>query len=669
MVIKEEAKLSLSGQIKLGAGLPQQYDVEANTVLFNKKYKGLNVLEGNNIGNELGDDLIGFNSSSVLSRLGMRPINNLLSLGTIDNPPLAKSHYFMNNSAGINANNLFNFKNKWQLKTNIQTTFDKSSKDFSGKSIYENGNDSFGFDENQHSDTEEWRAAFDFTMSKNMETAFSNNSLSLEYEKELSFADIGTNNSVFALDRSHKIIGFKNQFDYVPALKNGNIIQFSWFTNYGSKPQRLMIKPGVFTDILNEGLPYTNSIQHVEVPSLFSNMSLGYRLSKGKITQYYAAGLSVDDQKLRSHIELENQDNITRLESANTNNHMNWLRAGLSLSATYGYTVKRFTAEVSLPIILQQTMYKDRGHNLNEKQSKLLFSPSASARYALNLEEEFSFSYERGNSFGNINNVYRGLIIQNYRTISNNSAGINESLSNKFGLNYKAGKTMKLMFYNVGLTYNKSLSSTMLSNRIDDDNTQTELVARENEVKSYGVTAGFDKFIFSLGSTLKMVAAVNLADYNQLFNDELLPFQNISYNFSPSLETRIWKKINLSYSSNFLWTKTNQVDANKGLDRNTFNLSQNLGFPITLFPGCHLRMSVRHLFSHQPGLKDISYIFMDSFVRYRPKKWNTDLELNITNIGNIKNFETYNIAANMQTQNTYELRGRMVVLRAVFNFR
>jgi hypothetical protein len=38
LVIKDEAKISISGQAKIGTGLPKQYDMETNTVLFNLDY-------------------------------------------------------------------------------------------------------------------------------------------------------------------------------------------------------------------------------------------------------------------------------------------------------------------------------------------------------------------------------------------------------------------------------------------------------------------------------------------------------------------------------------------------------------------------------------------------------------------------------------------------------
>src|SRR5690606_4295584 len=179
-------------------------------------------------------------------------------------------------------------------------------------------------------------------------------------------------------------------------------------------------------------------------------------------------------------------------------------RSSLDFRATYDYTHHKFSSQLILPVALQYTSYKDNLHQLNENQNKVLFNPSFFSKYAFNPENELSFNYQRQNTFGNIENVYRGLIIRNYRAISSNTSGINEAVNNNFGLHFKTGKTVKLMFYNVRLNYSKSLSSTMISNQIDNDISQVVLVERENEVKNYSIYAGFDKYLFNLASTLKI---------------------------------------------------------------------------------------------------------------------------------------------------------------------
>lgn len=375
-----------------------------------------------------------------------------------------------------------------------------------------------------------------------------------------------------------------------------------------------------------------------------------------------------DKQNLQSDIAIVDGGSPIQLDAKDTQNDMLWLRSSIGIQASYDYRYRRFSSQLILPLALQNTSYKDPLFQLSENLDKVMFSPSFSSKYNLDPENELSFNYQRSNTFGNIEDVYRGLIVRNYRMISNNTAGINESISNNFGLNYKTGRTVKLLFYNVGLTYTISQATTMISNRIEEDNSQVILVQQENEVKNYGVNVGFDKYLFNWATTIKIGSSIAWTDYNQIFNDELLPFLNTTYTISPRIEAKVWKKLNLSYFGNLGWTTTKQLKANHGLDRNTFNITQNLGFPITLFKGFHMRVSGRHLFSQQQNLKDINYLFLDTFMRYTYKKWKTDFELNITNIGNIKNFETYNINANMQSQNNYELRGRMAILKAVFNF-
>lgn len=669
LVIKDDAKLKLTGQVKLGGGLPKQYDGEVNTILFNKKHKLLNVLQGNNIGNDLSGGFSGFNKQTVLSSMGTSAVNNLLSLGTVGAPPLGKSNYFMNNSVALDANNLVNLKKDWQLKSNIQLLRDRNTLEYAGNTSYNTGENVYSFDERQATSIKEWLGAVRLNMNKNASNAYISNALSLEYEQEDGSADIYSNNELINVRREHEIKGFSNQLEYVPVLKNGDIIQVNWYFNYANKPQTLSLNPGVFPEIFNAGVPYNETLQRLKVPTLFTQATVGYRLPKGRIGQYYSAGLSIEDQKLNSSIAVSTAGKVVDVDIDSSQNDMHWLRSSLFVRAEYEWRMNRFSSRLSLPLSLQRTGYSDPYFGLDQTQNKLLFNPAFDAKYIVGREDELSFSYQRGNSFGNIENVYRGLILRNYRTLASNSGGINENRSNNLGLNYKLSKTVKLLFVNFGINYSNSLSSTMLSNEINDDITQTELIAQENKVNSYNASLGVDKYIFPLASTVKLGFSWSLMDYNQLFNKELLPFQNIAYNLSPSMEARLWKSVNLSYRSQLSWNTTRQLEGSDGLDRNTFSLSQNIGFPITLYRLFHFNISARHLYTKQPGLKDISYVFFDTFVRYRHKKWNTDFELNLSNIGNIKKFETYTISANMQAQNSYDLRGRMAVLRAVFNFK
>ena len=208
----------------------------------------------------------------------------------------------------------------------------------------------------------------------------------------------------------------------------------------------------------------------------------------------------------------------------------------------------------------------------------------------------------------------------------------------------------------------------MISNRVDMDNSQMVLVEQHNEIKNFGMNFGIDKYLFNLATSVKLNSSINFTDYNQLFNNELLAFLNTNYVLSPKVETRLWKKLNLSYMGNFEWTTTKQVDAATDLNQSSFNISQSISIPIPFYKGLYMRVNGRHLYTQRQFVNTINYLFVYGFLRYTYKKWNTDFELSITNIGNIKKFETYNINANMKNLNSYELRGRMALLRAIFYF-
>lgn len=590
-----------------------------------------------------------------------------MSLGTVGNPPIGKPHYLFNDAVAIQANNLFNLPSKWQIVSNLQGAFDKSSRNFSGETRYFSEEANYSFDERQESKVRQWVGSISLKATKNEDHIYVENAFSLEYENDLSSAAISTNNSLYALSRRHHILGFKNALNYVPVLKNGNILQLSWLMNYGAKPQQLEIEPGVFMDYLNDGIPYARSIQHVNVPSFYTNINAGYRLPKGIISQYYGLSATVDDQRLDSYISKHAAGLTTIVDVDSSKNEMHWIRSAISFEGGYEYKKNKFSTRLTLPVSYQRTAYSDTLYAVKEKDNKVRFNPSYSARYLLDQERELSFSYARKNSFGTIENVYRGLIIRNYRSLSNNSAGINESQSDDFALTFKGGKMLKMMFYNLGLSYKGTLSSALLSNSISDTISQTALIQRENSTYTYGIHAGFDKYLFHLASTLKVNASIEWTDYNQLFNDQLLPFQNIAYNLNPSLALKIWRKLNLSYMGTISLVQSKQVDVVGALDRDVVNISQSIGFPVTLFKGFHFNFSARHLYSYQEAFSAINYVFMDTFIRYRSKKWKTDFELNLTNLGNIKRFDTYTVSANMESHNSYQLRGRMGVLKMVFN--
>lgn len=665
LVMKDDAKLNMTAEVKIGAGLPEQYNSELNSMLFNKKVKMLNSFNANNVGNDLSHELIGYSQNNTLARLGTLPINNLLSLGTVGAPPIAKQHYFINNSGSLNTNNLFNLKNNWQVKSTIQAVYNQSSQNFNGQTDYFTADETISFTESQQTETKQFLAAIRLSANKNVEKKYINNAFSFEYEKEDALADILSNGEAIGVNKNHRIQGFSNNLEYVPELANKHIMQMSWFVNYGSKPQELVLSPGIFPDLFNAGLPYEATTQQVDVPNFFTRVSAGYRVPKGKINQYYSGAVSIEDQKLRSSIYTNDQGTAqaTRLDS--TTNDMHWTRIQYSAIAEYGWKKGRMETSLTLPLTFQSTRFSDPTYDLDDTQNQWLFLPSFQLKQKVGREDEFDFSYRFSNNFGNIQDVYRGIIIRNYRSLSQNTAEINESAVHSLALNYRMNRTVNMLFANWGITYSKTQREAMVSQQITNNISQTVLLPIPNEMNAYSMQIGIDKYIFPLAGTVKLNAGVTYTDYEQLFNEALLPFQSMTYFLRPRLEIKLWKAVNLSYQGALEWSNAQQQNQPE-LNNAVFNLSQNIGLPFSVFNSVYIRLSGRHLYTRQPALNDFNYFFADVSARYRIRNWKTDVELNVSNLANIKTFQTYVISANQQSQNNYELRGRMAVLKVIF---
>ncbi|MCT1530639.1 carboxypeptidase-like regulatory domain-containing protein [Sphingobacterium daejeonense] len=668
LVIKEEAKLKMTGEIKIGAGLPKLYDAQVNSILFNKKFKLLNVLQGNNIGKDLAGDFVGFNRASILAKLGKTPINNLLSLGTVGAPPLGKTNYFFNNHGSINANNLVNLKDDWQLKSNIQLLLGNDRNHFEGEDIYLTESEKFTLQEIQDRKSEDFITSFRFTATKNTANQYISNNLNLEYSWESSRANIYSNHAGNKGILDEKIKGFSNQLFYVPKTNSDHIIQLDWYLDYGNKPQTLRLNPGVFADKLNNGIDYDLSKQFVEVPTLYTRATLGYRIPTTRIRQNYQMGAVLDKQRFNSSIIRESFGILHPISGDSLKNNMDWKRYNISVEAQYDWSKNRFSMQLNLPLELQITRYADPIFNINKKQENLLLMPSLNSKLLISDEDELNLTLQGSKSFGNIDNVYRGIVLRNYRSLSNNIANLAEHENRSASLEYKFARTKKMVFMNAGLSYTQTISSNMVSNQISDNSSTMQLIDRENQVQTFSSNIGLDKFIFKWASSLKLNAQWSVSDYYQLFNQELLSYKQYNYSIRTNIESKVYKSINLSYHGSLSWSQNKQENSDGDLDQNSFGLSQTIGLPL-YFNSIYLRMNARHLYNKQDGFDDINYLFLDAFARYRIKKWNSDLELSLTNLANIKTFDTYMINANMQSHNQYQLRGRMAVLKYIFNFK
>lgn len=664
LVIKDEAKLKLTGQAKLGAGLPKQYDGELNTMLFNKKFKMLNVAKGNNIGVDLSTD---FNSLfSVAS--GTRP-SSLLSAG-VGGPPLAKSRYYLNNSGSLNANNLVNLRNGLQLKSNIHAYLDNHTLAAQHETDIFSLNDTIRIREDQSMRQYPFMTELTLTANSNKDGYYINNDLKLKYTESPTISSMINSSQNLTQSLRQHVREFSNNFQYVPELKNKKILNLSWLLSYYSQPQNLRVEPGNNEDVLNNGVPFEQSHQYAEIPTWFSRFSSGYQLTRGLIKQAYRFGWDTEHQTLQSGLRLTQNDGTVTSFTGSADNQVDWKRNEFSVSGNYEYKKGRVEAGLYLPLTYQHIAYQDAQFNLDVLRNKLLFSPNLRAKIMTTAEDYISANYRYGENVGSISSIYRGAILRGYRSLQANNADLQESSVHSASLHYNFQRSISMLFINAGLSFNQSISNTIASSMITDNISQTIYIPFDNDVSSYGINGGISKYIFALGATAGLKSSWGISRSNQFINGESYPYLNESWTLSPNLEARLWGKISMTYEATSSWTvsRSEREDvAAKSLSRRMNSLNQDLG--LSYSPKRHIFMHVkaRNQFLKQPGMENLNYTFLDAKLRYTFTKQRIDVDLDLTNLANVKRFESYSLTANQMSHSLYDLRGRMAILKFSFN--
>jgi len=148
--IKKGARMQTIGQETVGAGLPGNYEVDGNAMLFKDNFKGINYLKGNNTGYDLQQELVAHNLTNYQQLIDNAMPAALLSLGTVNNPALSRDRYLFNQSGLLNLNDLVKLNNDGQLRMNAWYFHDNQRQDYSQQSSIFLPGDTVRYTETQH---------------------------------------------------------------------------------------------------------------------------------------------------------------------------------------------------------------------------------------------------------------------------------------------------------------------------------------------------------------------------------------------------------------------------------------------------------------------------------------------------------------------------------------
>jgi len=662
---KKGAKLQMVGQESIGAGLPGNYNVDLNAMMFKDKYKAINYLKGNNTGNDLQEDLVSHNFADYIQRIDNDVPATVLSLGSVNNPALSRNRYLFDQSRILNLNNLVNFKKNVQLKINAYYLHDTQRQDYSQNITIFLPGDTVRYNETQHNRFRPDIQHTQFTLNINQDKYYLNDVLLMDNNRSTNYSDLNTNSARVNQVFKDNALSFSNEFNLIKSLKSNNIIQAYSYISHSAEPESRTIGPDFNNAIFNNNVPYAQLLQNVNVPTWFTNNYVSFKIPSNLITQSFRTGFSVQSQHLTSDLNVVQANNQISLESDSSMNHLNWTRKKLYAEAAYDLPGSILKVNLTLPLSLQQISYSDSLYALSKSLTRLYFNPQLKVKYQTGIENYLTLLYSYRNETGTIEDMYQGYIQKDYRTLYANNASLTERQNQlvAFGFNYR--KALTLFFVSLNALYNHIASNNIASQVITNNLQRRVVLPYPNNTDSWTVNGTVSKYSFALKTTFSGGIQWQSNKSVQIQNNALLPFNATSKTVNAGADTKVNEQVNFSYKATFT-----QTDSHSAMGTSAYHINQLLQqASVNYNPTTNLqfKLSGEHYFTRQQGNPDLKYFFPDASAKFRIEKWKTDLELSAVNFLNVKTYNALYLSANTLTASSYTLPGRIILLKVLFN--
>ncbi len=667
LTFKNTAKLQLFGQESVGAGLPGNYNEDLNAMLFNDKYKALNYVKANNTGDDLQRDIFSHNSFGSQERTGNSPPATLLSLGSVNNPDLSRSRYLFNHSGILNLNNLVNFKNGLQLRLNAYYLHDKQQQDYSQQATIYLPGDTVNYTEIQHNRFNPSYLHTQLTLNENKDKYYLNNTLVMDDNRSVNYSNLNTNGSLVNQVLTGHPLSFSNELNMIRSSKSNNIIEVYSYISHFAEPENRTISPSYNAAVFNHGVPYTQLIQTVNVPTWFTNNYVSFKIPGHVVTQSFKTGFSVQSQVLASNLSLQQLNNTVNPAIDSTINHLAWTNKKLYAEAAYDIPGKKLKANLALPLTLQQINYSDTGYTLVKGLTRLYFNPQLNVKYQTGIEHFVTLQYSYYNEAGSIEDIYQGDILKDYRTLYANNADITLRQNQQAAAGFTYRRAIKLFFFNINASYNHTRANNIASSIVTNNLQQGIVLPYPNSADAWAANSSISKYSFALHTTFSGTVQWQQGHLVQIQNGALLPFNTTTEKLGLGAETKLNNGLNFSYRATGIQTCSRSAAA-ISVDH-IYQLVQQAAIYYNPATNLQLKLSGDHYLTGRRGNADLKYFFADASVKYQIKKWNTDLQLDATNLLNVKTYHAFYLSANTLTASSYTLPGRIILLKVLFNLK
>lgn len=660
--LKEGAKGIYSFMANTGGGYDNGFlwNEGITGMFFGKTRQHLAMYKTNNTGEDLSGELQSFTEENTGNSA---PLAYMVAPSP---PDIPKQRYYFNNTHGVSVSTLYKLKDSTEFSFTLNGMRDTENRNSRTKTTFIlPGADTLSISELMASEANVDKLDCDFGLMRNGSLNYLRSFVNLSGDWQNTTGSVFNNNT---LEQTYKLNTLRavNSIHWVRRGKDKGrwgteLNSRTWFQ---SQPGQLQVTPGVFSDVLNDSLPYAAVNQDVVMNSFETRNSLMFLSSVvwNSIRIHPAFFFSLQQQSLKTHLlKSLSGEELIQIPGDSLANELDWLRSKAGVSINITYQRRDFNAELSTPLQHQFISLSDAGTGEDSHRHTLLFQPFVRLRYSFTTRWELSGSWFYYNRNPDLNTLYSGYVVQNYRTLNRYESKLSDSYGSNAILKLAYKDIMQFLFTSLEFNYNCYNGEVMYAQEFVGSVMKTTLVEMPNNGNYLSLTGRASKGFDWKKLSFNFEGSLGIGSTPQLRQGKLIQYESRGLNANLTGSMALTNAILIANKCS--WS---HVTGNTGQGEQLAAISNFIdaaSVDIIFSPALFLSASFEY-YSTQNSDRRQNFYLIDAGLTYSWK--HVRFSLDWSNVLNTKNY-VYSYYSSMNSYySEYTIRPAAVILKAQF---
>ncbi|MGV8945754.1 MAG: hypothetical protein ACOH1N_04950 [Lutibacter sp.] len=659
--IKLKNSYVFTGQAKVGSGFsPLLWNVNLTPMLFSKKQQMLSSYQTNNTGNNVASQLKTLTIDDLLEQFERNDEKqDWLGIQQLEVPSFSEQRWLDNNIHLLTTNYLHKLKNDYELRLNVSYLNDYRQQNGFTNTKFFTANDTIALFENKYNQLYTNTLETNVTLQKNTNKNFFKNSLQFQGFWDSQQGNIQLNEDNINQNLSNHYFKLSNNLKTLFPIGK-QIVTLNSYIGFNKTPQTLVVNPGQFNDLLNEGNSYSEVVQNIDLRTFYTSNSLGLTKGWKQFSFSPKLGIQFEKQNLNSNISTS----ADATQNSSFENDLDWTRSKLYFNLKTQYKKNKWRMELTTPVNFHNYKLEDKPLQKGQDLNRVTFEPRLSIDYDLTSFWRLGTSANISNQFGTINQVHYNYILQNYRNIQRIDAPLSEKQNTGYSASIGYRNPIKSLFFSIIYSNTTTENNLLYNNQIlDNGATELQAIEQDNKRYSHNFMTRASKYFSNFNTNLTLSANYSLQDFKQILNSEITDIANQNWRLNGKIDTDITDWLNAELESVF------QFSNNEIQGQNNRTITQQFHkFNINIYPKENQYFAIKtEYIINNLFTENTENLFADLVYRYTWKKKNMDFELQWSNIFNTNNYRTVNIDNYSYIETNFNLRPSQVLFKIRFS--